>query len=300
MIAPPPDPPRPGLSPPDGDMASEPLPPPGISTLEPGWDEITIPEPSLLPALLLGGAKPSRYLRGHRAGTFSAGAQIVEPEPIDGGGAHAAPSCGAWPRRQILRFKSGNPVCAWPPTDGAGGWTPMGEPGALPDGIDAGAHHRWWRRNDFSSERFARAPAALRSSCRANSGRRGTTLAARRHPVHRYENFLMHLRRKRLARRGNILGAEKLRCGAHGPIDCLLVWGAGELRLSTGRCCRSPDAADRGRIGGGWRDHGWCGQIELRIARRVAFGSRHWRSHDCDVVHLHSRAQTRCHVASGR
>jgi hypothetical protein len=57
MLAPAPEPPRPGLSPPDGDIASEPLPPvPGSPTVEPGCDETTTPEPELLPPSALGGA----------------------------------------------------------------------------------------------------------------------------------------------------------------------------------------------------------------------------------------------------
>src|SRR5580704_413182 len=57
MLAPPPEPPRPNFSPPEGDSASEPLPLPGIATLEPGWDEITTPAPPPVPLSPLGGAR---------------------------------------------------------------------------------------------------------------------------------------------------------------------------------------------------------------------------------------------------
>ena len=88
MLAPPAEPPRPGLSPPEGDIAIEPLPPlPGIPTLEPGWEEITIPEPLVLPPSLLGGARTEPVSPGPpRPTPFRPEADNPEPEPMDGGG----------------------------------------------------------------------------------------------------------------------------------------------------------------------------------------------------------------------
>src|SRR5580658_8664557 len=88
MLAPPPEPPRPGLSPPEGDMASEFLPPvPGIATFGPGWGEITIPDLSLFPSTPLGGARTAPASPGPpRPEPFLPELERPEPEPIEGGG----------------------------------------------------------------------------------------------------------------------------------------------------------------------------------------------------------------------
>ncbi len=88
MLAPPPEPPRPGLSPPEGDIAIEPLPPlPGIPTFEPGWDEITIPEPLVFPPSLFGGARTEPESPGPpRPTPFRPEPDSPGPEPMDGGG----------------------------------------------------------------------------------------------------------------------------------------------------------------------------------------------------------------------
>src|SRR5260370_26683105 len=88
MRVPPPEPPRRGLSPPEGDMASELLPPvPGIPTFEPGCDETTIPEPALLPPSDFGGASTDPTSPGPpRPVPFLPEPERPGPEPIEGGG----------------------------------------------------------------------------------------------------------------------------------------------------------------------------------------------------------------------
>ena len=206
MLAPPPDPPRPGLSPPEGDMASEPLPPPGIPTLEPGWDEITIPEPSLLPASLLGGARTEPVSPGPpRPEPFLPEPESPEPEPIEGGGGTTLfASSGARPEAPEFSLPVGEPwFVPEPPTDGAGGMTlDAPSPGALPEvelpepAIDGGGG------TIFAVSDSPGAPAALRAVAEPTVGGGGTTLAARAPPVHRYEKFLMRLPRRRWAEAG--------------------------------------------------------------------------------------------------
>src|SRR5208282_2889668 len=133
MLAPPPEPPRPGLSPPDGDIASEPLLPPGIPTVEPGWEEITTPEPALLPPPLLGGARAEPESPGPPRPVPFLPEPESAPEPIDGGGGTTlAASSVPLPRAPEFPDPVGEP---WPvpepPTDGGGGMTldaPRDEP----------------------------------------------------------------------------------------------------------------------------------------------------------------------------
>jgi hypothetical protein len=149
MLDPPPEPPRPGCSPPDGERASEPLPPvPGMPTLEPGCGDTTIPARLLLPSEPLGGArtepaspgppKPIPFLpepEGSEAVPTEGGggttllasvAPLPEPEfrvppedelltETDGGGGITfdAP-------REELSERAGEPAS---PTDGGGGTT---------------------------------------------------------------------------------------------------------------------------------------------------------------------------------
>src|SRR5579864_4237516 len=89
MLLPAPAPPRPGLSPPEGDMASEPLPPLlGSATVEPGWLEITAPALAPLP-LLVGGA---RFLPASSGAPKPVPVRLrpepaePEPPPTEGGG----------------------------------------------------------------------------------------------------------------------------------------------------------------------------------------------------------------------
>src|SRR5712671_1650100 len=88
MLVPPPEPPRPGLSPPEGDMASEPLPPvPGSPTFEPGCDETTIPEPVLLPPSAFGGARTDPTSPGPpRPEPLRPEPERPGPDPTEGGG----------------------------------------------------------------------------------------------------------------------------------------------------------------------------------------------------------------------
>src|ERR1700733_16046040 len=132
MLEPPPEPPRPGLSPPAGDIASELLPPlPGIATCEPGWDETTIPEPPAFPLSTLGGA------RAEPASPAAPRPEPLLPEPVPapiagGGGTMLVARSVALAE---LREFPVAPGLLWlspaPVTDGGGGMTfdaPRDEP----------------------------------------------------------------------------------------------------------------------------------------------------------------------------
>src|ERR1035438_7647444 len=90
MLDPPPLPPRPVLAVPLGDMAM--APPPvelGKPTFEPGWLEITTPEPAAFPPLFAGGATDEPISRGPPAPLPFAPRPLPEralPPPIPGGG----------------------------------------------------------------------------------------------------------------------------------------------------------------------------------------------------------------------
>lgn len=131
MPEPPPVPPRPGLSPPPGERASEPLlPPPGVPTLEPGSDEITIPELSLFPPAPLGGARAEPTSPGPpRPEPLLPEPLRPEPEPIDGGGGTIL-SARSVPLGDPPEVPDGEP---WPlpATDGGGGIT-FGPPRVVP------------------------------------------------------------------------------------------------------------------------------------------------------------------------
>src|SRR5580658_2451945 len=184
MLAPPPEPPRPGLSPPEGDMASEPLPPLGIPTLEPGWEEITIPEPSLLAASLLGGARTEPASPGPpRPEPFLPEPDKPLPEPIEGGGGTTLLASSA-PLPEPAEFAApvGEPwVVPEPATDGGGGMTldvPRDEPGALPEvelpelATDGGGG------TIFAASESPGAPAVLLPVAEPTVGGGGTTLVA--------------------------------------------------------------------------------------------------------------------------
>ncbi len=85
-----PAPPRPGLSPPVGDMASEPVPPLlGSPTLEPGWLEITAP--ALGATATAGGrgeacAGVERCPEAGAAATQAGASRRTELPPTEGGG----------------------------------------------------------------------------------------------------------------------------------------------------------------------------------------------------------------------
>ena len=121
------------MSPPEGDIAIEPLPPlPGIPTLEPGWDEITIPEPLLLPPSLLGGARTEPESPGPpRPTPFRPEPDSPGPEPMDGGGgitllASSVPLPGApeFPEPPPeLAAELAPELAAETPTEGGGGIT---------------------------------------------------------------------------------------------------------------------------------------------------------------------------------
>jgi len=125
MPVPPLVPPRPGLSPPPGDIASEPLPPlPGIPIFEPGCEEITIPELSLFPPAPLGGARTEPASPGPpRPEPVLPEPERPGPEPIEGGGGTTLPARSA-PLPDPLEFPEpdGEPSPA-PVIDGGGGMT---------------------------------------------------------------------------------------------------------------------------------------------------------------------------------
>src|SRR5579863_2797671 len=79
MPAPPPVLPRPGLSPPEGDIASSPLPPlVGNPTFDPGWLEMTAPALDPLPPVAAGAVGTPTSI-----GAPSPGPLRPEPEPLE-------------------------------------------------------------------------------------------------------------------------------------------------------------------------------------------------------------------------
>jgi len=88
MPEPLPEPPRPGLSPPAGDMASNPLPPvPGLPGCEPGSVDKTTPELSVFPPAPLEGARAEPTSPGPpRPEPRLPEPERPEPEPAGGGG----------------------------------------------------------------------------------------------------------------------------------------------------------------------------------------------------------------------
>src|SRR5271170_1183983 len=123
MPEPPLDPPRPGLLPPAGDRASDPLPPvPGMPGLEPGWVDNITPEFSGFPPAPLGGARTEPTSPGPpRPEPFLPEPERPEPEPAEGGGGimllARRPPLPAAPE-----FRMSVPEL-WPETDGGGGMT---------------------------------------------------------------------------------------------------------------------------------------------------------------------------------
>jgi hypothetical protein len=89
MPSPPPLPPIPVLSPPVGDMASDPvLPLVGIPTFEPGWLEMTAPALDPLPALFGRASAEPTSVGAPRPSPLrpSPDPVVAEPPPTDGGG----------------------------------------------------------------------------------------------------------------------------------------------------------------------------------------------------------------------
>lgn len=139
MLLPPPAPPRPGWSPPEGDMASEPVPPLlGSPTLGPGWLEITAPAVPPLPPLFAG-AKPAPASSGApKPVPFLPKPEPADPEPpaMEGGGgtillaSNVPPGAPAPP--PLLPVPPPNPA-----SEGGGGTT-LGAPsvGAEDDAIE--------------------------------------------------------------------------------------------------------------------------------------------------------------------
>lgn len=127
MPEPPPEPPRPGWSPPVGDMASEPLPPlPGSPTLSPGSSEITIPALPLAPLSPLAGASADPTSPGPPRPV----PLLPEPELTEGGGATTLlASCV--PLSELVEFALPDEEPRLEPaTDGGGAMTfaPRDEP----------------------------------------------------------------------------------------------------------------------------------------------------------------------------
>ncbi len=169
-------------------MAREPLPPPGIPTLEPGCDEMTIPEPSLLPASLLGGARTEPESPGPpRPEPFLPDPDKPLPEPMEGGGGTTLFASSA-PLPEPAEFAApvGEPwVVPEPATDGGGGMTldsPRDEPAALPEvelpelATDGGGG------TIFAASDSPGAPAVLPAVAEPSVGGGGTTLFASEPP----------------------------------------------------------------------------------------------------------------------
>jgi hypothetical protein len=172
-------------------MASEPLFPAGIPTFEPGWDEITIPEPLLLPPSILGGA---------RAEPASPGPPSPEPflpepespvvEPIEGGGGTTLPASASLPEpRRLPAPVDETWLVPEPPTEGGGGITfdaPRDEPEALPEAEVEPPTDGGGGTTLVESEPFG-APARVRPVPEAlpeeTFGGGGTTLLASEPPV---------------------------------------------------------------------------------------------------------------------
>src|SRR5262249_22807324 len=105
---PPPEPPIPGLSPPPGDIARDPVPAvPGIPTFDPGSLDTTIPLPF--------------------------------PTPPPSGGATAEPTSSGRPKPFPWLPKPRPPIDVPPPTLGGGGTTPAPPEDPLPPNIPATA-----------------------------------------------------------------------------------------------------------------------------------------------------------------
>ena len=117
----------PGLSPPEGDMASEPLPPlPGMPGLEPGSADKTMPELSLLPPAPLGGARADPTSPGPpRPVPFLPEPESPEPEPVEGGGGMMLVARRP-PLPELPEFLLLEPEAVPEPTEGGGGTIPEG------------------------------------------------------------------------------------------------------------------------------------------------------------------------------
>jgi hypothetical protein len=125
MPVPPPEPPKPGLSPPAGDIASELLPPvPGRPTFEPGWVEATIPAPVALPPAAFGGARTDPASPGPpRPEPFLPKPERLGPDPMEGGGAMTLPARSV-PLPEPLEVPAPKPLALPEPvSDGGGGMT---------------------------------------------------------------------------------------------------------------------------------------------------------------------------------
>ena len=124
MLEPLPEPPRPGLSPPEGDMARDPLPPvPGMPGLDPGSVDNTTPELSLLPVEPLGGARAEPRSPGPPSPEpLLPEPESPGPEPTEGGGGMTLLASRP-PPPEPEEFRVLDP---WPAveTDGGGGMTP--------------------------------------------------------------------------------------------------------------------------------------------------------------------------------
>jgi hypothetical protein len=123
---PPPEPPRPGFSPPEGDMANDALPPvPGTPGLGPGSGERTTPELSVFPAAAFGGAKDEpRSPNGLPLAFLPDPERFVAEPAVGGGGITLLASSG--PPDAL------EPRPAFPVRDGAGATT-SGAPGEEPE-----------------------------------------------------------------------------------------------------------------------------------------------------------------------
>jgi hypothetical protein len=168
----------------------EPLPPlPGIPTLEPGWDEITTPEPLALPPSFLGGARTEPESPGPpRPTPFLPEPDSPGPEPMEGGGGTTLlANCVPLPEAPEFPEPLEPPPEPLPepppefPTDGGGGITldtPTVDPGTLPavellePPIEGGGG-----TTPAASEPPG-APVALRAVPEPTEGGGGTTLLA--------------------------------------------------------------------------------------------------------------------------
>jgi hypothetical protein len=178
MLEPPPEPPRPGLSPPEGDMASDPLPPvPAFQRWSRVRPTTRLQNCLLFPPAPLGGARSEPTSPGPpRPLPFCRSRKDQSLSRADGGGGTTllAKRDVRYPsRRSSARSRAGEPWPAPEPlTDGGGGmtfdapredWPELFRKTSLPLTRPLEPTDGWWRRNDFdwmprASDVFAGAP----------------------------------------------------------------------------------------------------------------------------------------------
>lgn len=143
MPVPPPAPLRPDLSPPEGDMASEPVPPLGSPTFGPGWAVMTTPALAPLPPLEggAGGAPASRCAPRPVPLRPNPESEVPEPPPTEGGGGtRLVASCvpvGAPELPAVLESDGGGGTTCGAPKDCAADEAEERDPSPATDGAGA-------------------------------------------------------------------------------------------------------------------------------------------------------------------